>query len=194
MLLAVVAVVAFFKWLSGGPRRWAWIYVAGAVVAPYFHLAVLPVVLSPILFGLADRALRRRPDGGRTPGEVVAIGAAVGAGLAAVLSVPLIVDAQALAQKTGMSRVRWATLKSAAHLFAGTSNLRLERSYGRSCRRWMCVAGSTAAAIALTSRSGGRLHHAAGGDAPPRRGTIVLARYSLRCRSCCSAPRRVSPG
>ena len=121
MLLATVAVVAFFKWLSGGPRQWAWMYVAGAVAAPCFHLAVLPVVLSPILFGLVDGILRHRRHGGRTPGEVVTIGVAVGAGLAALLSVPLIVDAPALAQKTGMSPVRWATLRGAVHLFAGTS-------------------------------------------------------------------------
>jgi hypothetical protein len=82
---------------------------------------VLPVVLLPILFGLGDHVLPHRHDGRRAPGEVVAIGATVAGGLAALLSVPLIVDAQALAQKTGMNRVRWATLRGAAHLFAGTS-------------------------------------------------------------------------
>ena len=120
MLLAAVAVVAFFKWLSGGPRQWAWTYVAGAVAAPYFHLAVAPIVLSPILFGSGDRATRHRRDGGRAPGEVVAIGAAAGAGLAALLSLPLIVDAGALARKTGMGAVRWATLEGVAHLCVGT--------------------------------------------------------------------------
>lgn len=123
MLLSVVAIIAFLEWASGGPRRWAWVYAAGAIMAPYFHLAVLPFVLSPLLFAVGERMVRRGRARGRSLGEVIRVGAAVAAGLTVLLIVPLIVNVQSLARKTGTTSIRRETLKGATQILVGTSSL-----------------------------------------------------------------------
>lgn len=125
MFLAGVAVVAAFEWRSSGSRRWAAVYAGAAVVAPYFHLAVLPAVLAPLLFAITEWAAgpalgRRRPLR-----PVLAVGGIVAAGLTALLIVPVVVDADALTGKAGMSRTTAATFAGAAQLLAGSADLRV---------------------------------------------------------------------
>ncbi len=122
MLLAVVAVFAFFRWLLGGSRRWSWVYAAGAVGASYFHVVVLPIVLAPLFFGLADGALRRGARR-RSPAELLGVGGVVAVGLAVLLTLPLVVDFASLTGKAARSAVQWPTVKGAAQLFAGTGHL-----------------------------------------------------------------------
>ncbi len=123
MLLAVVAVVAFFEWSSTGARCWAATYAGAAVVAPYFHLAVLPAVLAPLLFALTDWAVGRALGRRRPLGPVLAVGGIVAAGLTALLIAPLIVDARSLVVKAGKSRITPATVKGAWQLLAGSADL-----------------------------------------------------------------------
>jgi hypothetical protein len=123
LLLSVVAVLAFFEWLAGGSRRWGWIYAGSTVAALYLHLAVLPVTLAPLLYAFVERALKGRNGEGRSLREIVALGSLVGAGLLALLSAPLIVDAGTLHKKMGTDAVSWDTVRGLVRLLTGTSHL-----------------------------------------------------------------------
>lgn len=47
--LAFVGVIAFYKWWTEQKRHMMYVYIFCAVIGPYFHLTILPFVLTPFL-------------------------------------------------------------------------------------------------------------------------------------------------
>ncbi len=50
VLTGFIAVVAFYLWMIEGKTTFALVYLAGAVVTPYFSLSALALVLAPVLY------------------------------------------------------------------------------------------------------------------------------------------------
>jgi hypothetical protein len=118
LLCAVVALIAFYRWWSGGREAWARVFVIGAVFGAYLHLSVLPAVGAPLLFAALHRAAGRaaRPPRGR----LLAVAGAAAVALALLLLPPMLVDWPALVGKARGGRVGLDTLEGAARLFGGT--------------------------------------------------------------------------
>jgi len=120
LLMVMVGGLAFARWWEDGRARWKALGVAGFVLGPWFHLAVLPVVIAAIGLGLVAAAASR---GGvaRHPGEVARVAAAVVLGLAVLIGVPLGVDHAALAYKAGRAQLGAPAGEGALELMAGTA-------------------------------------------------------------------------
>lgn len=119
LLLVMVGALAFARWWEDGRTRWTVLIVGGFVLAPYFHLSVLPVVLATLGLGLAGAGWGG--GGGRRPREVVLLGVAVAVGLAVLVGLPLAVDHAALAYKAGRARLGAPMAAGALELMAGTA-------------------------------------------------------------------------
>ena len=120
LLLVMVGGLAFARWVEDGRPRWKALSVGGFVLGPYFHLAVLPVVVATIGLGLVDAVGWRRTEA-RRPGEMVRLAAAVAVGLAVLVGLPLAADHAALAYKAGRARLGAAMAAGALELMAGTA-------------------------------------------------------------------------
>jgi hypothetical protein len=114
LVLASAGVLAFFRWWSGGRRRGSVLYVACAILAPYFHLTAAPFVAAPLLFAAGD-LLRSRPSRpARSPRAILELAAAIGAGWALLLGPPLLHDWRALVDKAGTGGLEvWAPVATA---------------------------------------------------------------------------------
>ena len=120
LLLVMVGALAFARWWEDGRPRWKALSVGGFVLAPYFHLSTLPVVLATLVLGLvgAVGSPRTRPRRAR---EVVSLAAAVALGVAVLVGLPLALDHAALAYKLGRARLGAAMAEGALELVAGTA-------------------------------------------------------------------------
>ena len=148
LLLTFVAVVALPSAAVRGDRRWLGAYVAAAVLGPYFHLSVLPVILLPLGMAWIALALGPRGVGAALPVRTLTLlTVAVGAGLLLLLGPPLLVDHRALLYKAGRGEVHGALLAGAASLLAGSARTSVIVAMGL---------GALAGAVALGRR------HAAG--------------------------------
>ncbi len=150
LLCTFVGVLAFFRWWSGGDRRWATIYVLCAVFGPYFHLTTLPSLLAPFPFAVAEVWLRRRRDGGgvdaaagRSLRELFAPAALVTLGLGLLLGAPILLDWGAIARRAGTSLVDTKTFLYTLPLLAGA---------GRWWLVWTLVALAAGGSIRLAKR------------------------------------------
>lgn len=99
LFLAFVGVVAFVRWWSGSGRRWAALYAAYAVLAPWWHLAFLPGVLAPLAVAAAEGLWRPVVAGRPSHPALLRLGSLVAAGLVLLLAAPTIADWQGIALK-----------------------------------------------------------------------------------------------
>ncbi len=120
LLLVMVGGLAFARWWEDGRPKWKALGVGSFVLAPYFHLSALPVVLATIGLGLIEAVASRRRHPGR-PQEVVRLAAAVAVGLAVLVGLPIAVDHAALAYKAGRARLGVEVAEGGLALMAGAA-------------------------------------------------------------------------
>ena len=101
VLLSLVGVVTFYKWwtVSDSHSYLKWVYISCAVPAPWFNLACLPTVLSPLGFAALERTTGR----GRSWGQLFGCTAWTGVGMGLLLGPPLMTRFQAISDKLGQS-------------------------------------------------------------------------------------------
>jgi hypothetical protein len=123
LLLAFGGALAFERWWQHGNRGWRNASIISLAFAPYFHLAMLPVVAAPIALAFVDclRAERER-ERGRKPAEVFRFSVAVAVGLTILLGMPLAVDHAALAYKTARGQLDFTALQGALSLLTGLAH------------------------------------------------------------------------
>lgn len=121
LLLALVAVVALYRWLQSGARRHAIAYVACAGLAPWFHLTVVPFVFSPFAWEVLRRLRRRSLPTSPRLETLLAVGTAAAAATLLLLAPPLLLDWGAIANKVGGAEFVRETWREAITLVSGTS-------------------------------------------------------------------------
>jgi hypothetical protein len=137
LLLTTLATLAFLTWWQTRERRWKIGYAVCAVLAPYFHLTVLPIVLVPLAYGLAESLwTARRAQAARIPSrELLVLALGILLALALLIGVPLAIDQTALGKKAGRGDITSGMFLGAVELFLG------------SARRWVWAASATGVAI-----------------------------------------------
>jgi hypothetical protein len=120
LLLVMAGGLALARAWEDGRARWKALGVAGFVLGPWFHLAVLPVVAATLGLGLVAAA-RSHGNRARRLADVARVAAAVGVGLAVLVGLPLAVDHAALAYKAGRATLGPPSLRGAFELMAGTA-------------------------------------------------------------------------
>lgn len=122
-LLALIAMVAFQRWIAGGGRRWAVAYCACSVAGGYLLLACLPFALMPIAWHGARILLRRRdPTVRRGFGALVLLAAAVLVPLILLFAPALIQDRASLVERFGKRDLDPAMHLSALRILTGTES------------------------------------------------------------------------
>ncbi len=186
LLLAFVGILAFFRWWSGGARRWSWLYAACAILCPYFHLAFLPTILAPFPFALAEAGYRRFRGGtldeaGRSFRQLVVLGIVCGVGLGLALGVPLAHDWGSIARRAAKGHVEALTFLHSLPVLAGTGRWWLAWSMAvlagagavLQAKRWPRFAGYlfwiTLCSVLASSMSGAAAIHV----------PVVFLRYNL---------------
>ncbi len=116
LVLALVAVLAFHRWLEKGKRSDALLYAFLAPLAAYFHLVAAVFVAAPLAYAVLSS--RWRPSG---PGLRAVAGLGAGtAAVAAALFAPIGASLASFVQaKSTEGSWRWATLWSTLQLQAG---------------------------------------------------------------------------
>jgi hypothetical protein len=121
LLLAILAIGAFFKWWSGHQGRWMWVYLLGASIGPFFSLTVMPAVWAPIGFAaLAITASKETWK--RSWNDLLKLGLAVAIAQTVFLAPPLIASSGAITEKLASGTINWQTLAGFVQLMAGTIN------------------------------------------------------------------------
>jgi hypothetical protein len=195
-LFGCAAVAAFETWHRRGGVASAAAYVACAVMAAWFHLGAVPMVLSPFLVA----ALALAAPGGRTRGQALArllvLGAGTIVGLAALLAPAHRSLLPSLASKHDQLGVTAQEAAEVGAWLAGVSS------------RWAAVAAGLAclAGLAILLRRNGWLGGFALGAAAAQiagvlllapvahQSTIVLARYLVFALPCALVPVAVALG
>jgi hypothetical protein len=103
MLLAFVALLAFWRWYTGGARRWAVLYVAASASSALLNLTCVPALFAPIAFAAVDR-LVGRGERGRGLGQAIVVGASALLLAALLLAPALVIDHASLQGKSGLGR------------------------------------------------------------------------------------------
>ena len=120
MFFAFIGIVAFYNWLNGGSRRWAFLYMISTLISVYFHLILLSIMIAPLVFALCNQACRAKKYP-RSIKEIVFISAPIIGALTIVLLPPILFDFQALTGKSGWGRpIELDTIAGAAELIVGT--------------------------------------------------------------------------
>jgi len=138
MLLCFVAVVACYRWLAGGGRRWQVAFVGCAIVAPWLLLVTLPVVATPLALAVVAACTGVRATL-RARALLVTALVVVG-GWTLLLAPPLLANAGAVSDKVARGTVELATLRGASELLLGTPSAPL---------RLLVLAAALAGAIVL---------------------------------------------
>lgn len=123
VLLAWIALLAFWHWWHGGRRRWAAAYVTATVLAGWLLPVTLAFTLAPFLFfgTLALWILYR--EGSPTPlYRLIGLGLMTLVPLIVLIGPPLYFDFDALAAKAGVHTVTPLTGWIALELFVGASH------------------------------------------------------------------------
>jgi hypothetical protein len=127
-LFGFLAVIAFYRWVTTGRRRWAVLYVATGVLAVYFHLFGVVVVVCPAAAVLLVKWLGRRYPGflaanASVPSaaRMVAVVAAA-LGLSALLVLPAFINSArtSLGTIAGAGDPRQLSLWASLEMLAGT--------------------------------------------------------------------------
>lgn len=128
VLLAPLAVAAFWRWWRGGGHRWAVLYALAGAVSGWFFLGSAPFVAAPLAWGAGDLAVRRlggrfggrREAGGRGWLALGAVAAGLAAGAAAFLLPALPSFLRLVRRKAAAASAGAGDLGAAAQLQAGT--------------------------------------------------------------------------
>jgi hypothetical protein len=126
LFYAFCGICAFHFWQTTRDRRWKWLYVVCAIVGPYFHLSVLPVLVAPLTFVCVLALCRRSDDFGPSRTEIVRLILFAGGGLATLLLPPIYWDYRALADKAGHGTLTSYSLGTALELLLGMDARLLE--------------------------------------------------------------------
>jgi predicted membrane-bound mannosyltransferase len=118
-LLALVGVLAFERFQRTGARRWGWVYVACAILVPWFHPLMEPFMLAPLAFALV-RDLTDRARLWARARELWPFAAVLALGLAVLLTPPLLVDFTAIRARSGQGTFEKTTFRIGYDLLSGT--------------------------------------------------------------------------
>jgi len=125
LLLAPLAVAAFWHWWRGGGHRFAVLYAAAGAASAWFFLGSAPFVAAPLAWAageLAWRRLRRRPEAaGLGLLALAAAGAALAVGIAAFLLPALPSFFRLVRQKAASARIGTGELGNVLLFQAGTT-------------------------------------------------------------------------
>ncbi|MBF0518141.1 MAG: glycosyltransferase family 39 protein [Nitrospirae bacterium] len=123
VFFSFLGLIAFYKWLHGGrDKRWLWTYIVCAIIGPYFHLTVLPVLLAPLCILVGDKLIYRNDIPVK---EIIKLFFIVLAGQGILLSLPVVVGMSDLSGKLGHDRVSLNTIYETFKLFIGVYNYRM---------------------------------------------------------------------
>lgn len=115
--LAFCGVIAFYLWWNTGKSRWAKIYVICAITGPYFHLTVLPFLLTPLLLAAIESFFFGKKERIHDLPKVIGITAT---GLISLLIYPIYNDFHAITTKLNKGFMVFETLRDSFHLVVGT--------------------------------------------------------------------------
>jgi len=119
LLLAMLAVAAFFKWWSGHDGRWQWVYLLGSATGPFFSLTVVPAVWAPLVF--AGFEIRLNKGVRQRPWRDLAKLAGMTALAQTILLAPALINgAGSITEKLASGTVTWQTLGGWMELTLGT--------------------------------------------------------------------------
>lgn len=183
--LVVAGTASFARWTSTGKLRWAIAFALCAILAPWFHLAYLPFSVAPFAWTLAVSAFRarreRRPLASLLPRGYWLLGAAVAAGIAALVALPIATDWSSVSQRAGVARFVLPPAYDVFQLISGAQRPLLAFASGLSILLGIVVMRTRQPAVlayfavvlgaqvlALTISGPFRIDHA-----------IVLVRYAL---------------
>ncbi|MGH9339201.1 MAG: glycosyltransferase family 39 protein [Acidobacteriota bacterium] len=122
LFFVFVGALAFYRWWAGGDRKWRFVYLACALLAPYFHLSAIFISVAPLLFALIETGWLKRHSS-RDLKEVLQLGLMLGAGLGLLLGIPLIFDFRSIAGKAAENIISPQAFIPAAHLLGGSREL-----------------------------------------------------------------------
>ena len=123
VLLAFVAVLAFYWWWHHKHRHWAALYIGSTVLAAWLHPLTLATTLAPFVWRGPAALYGAISKGTWSPGSrLLGLGVLTFIPLSLLLAPPLIADFQALSGKSGVDRVSWNTLWKTLQLFSGSGN------------------------------------------------------------------------
>lgn len=120
LFLAWVALWALARWRSGQDGRFAVLYVVCAVSACWFHAAVAPFVLLPLVWVWGEGVLSGLRGGAWLAAwRTTAVGGATALGVGALTIWPAWLNRDLMATRTGMDLPSFETLIGFFHLLAG---------------------------------------------------------------------------
>jgi hypothetical protein len=99
LFCAACGTYAFYLWWTTRVRHWKYLYVACAIVGPYFHLTVLPVLFAPLALIAVQAFWGRTPDPEFSRAKVLRLILVTAGGLALLLLPPIWADYGSLAEK-----------------------------------------------------------------------------------------------
>jgi len=119
LFCAACGIFAFYLWWTTRIRRWKYLYGVCAVVGPYFHLTVLPVLFMPLalIFVQAFWLRPHDPEFSRT--KVVGLILLIAGSLALLLLPPILADFESLAGKAEHGSFTTESVISALGLLIG---------------------------------------------------------------------------
>ena len=121
LLLAMLAVVAFFKWWSGHDGRWQLVYLLGAATGPFFSLTVVPAVWAPFAIAAIEAKASKRARQ-RSWSDLARLGVMIALAQAILLAPALVTGSGSITEKLASGTVTWQTLSGSLELILGTIN------------------------------------------------------------------------
>jgi hypothetical protein len=119
LFCAACGIYAFYLWWTTRSRLWKYLYVACAIVGPYFHLTVLPVLFAPLALIAVQAFWGRTPDPEFSSAKVLRLILVTAGGLALLLLPPIWADFASLAEKAQHGSLTGESLMGALGLLIG---------------------------------------------------------------------------
>ena len=170
LLLGFIAILSMYRWLSGGHRSWAVLFVISSSLTAYCLLVFLPGLLAPVAFGTVWAAMGPAHGCSRSIKKTCTVAGGMLVILAAVLAAPLLHDWQSLQQKACMgSAISARSLLHAYQIAVGSDRLSISIAagmlcfFGRSCCSRMTTMESGPAGV-LPLPAAAPAHHSVTGS------------------------------
>lgn len=126
ILLTWVALWALARWHKEGQTRWAVLYSLAAVLACWFHAAIVPFVVLPLVWLWGVQLYRCWHDRRWRPlFSITALGAVTAVGIGFFTVLPTILHRDMMATRAGMDIPQGETYAGFAHLLFGHEQLLL---------------------------------------------------------------------
>ncbi len=120
LLLALLAVVCFYRWWKSNKRLWMFIYVLSTSASAYFHLSVIFFVVAPFGFAFLEALLGHQK---KRLGSLMGWGAVTAGMLILLCAPPLLLHKEALASKAVGDSIDFGSVDIALQLLAGSRHL-----------------------------------------------------------------------